>query len=239
MSRSKSLSELTISEAIVWRDQDAVQRCEEHIALCREWIRAFGKRDTHAARYARETLRTEIARVEASLAAKPSIEAERTALAKADAAWLAHLAEPLPTEVDGELLRQATRAVLDRARVTAYRAFVAAAQRSCVRVPQDPRPAWARASVEVADVVAKVPELEKSYWGGGYTNRALELAELTGRGYADTHAIGPALYAVAACEHDRTDAARALLDVMWFFLCRKAGIKGAELPDLSRWEKVA
>jgi hypothetical protein len=241
MSRSsKHLTELTISELLEWRDDDRVAKCERHIARCTEWIDMLGKRDTHATRFARATLKAEIARTQAILDARPSIELERAALQKAHDNWCAHIAEPLPTDTEGELRRIATRNVLDRAQVAAYRVFIAAAQNASVRTPQDPASAYAHACTESADLAAKAGDLTERFWGYGYTNAALDLAEVQGRAYRDTHGhLGLALYAIAAADRDCSDETRALFEMRWYFLCRKAGVAGAELPDLSRWERRA
>lgn len=235
----KALSELTISECIDWRDEHRVSECEQYIARLREWGSLLGKRSDHASTFARETFSAEIERVQAALNSRPSIESEREQLARAHAAWCAHIAEPLPTDPQGELLRIATRNVLDRARVAAYQTFIAAAQRSAVRahLPELGH-WWVRACSESADLASKTGNLEAKYFGQFLNNDAVELAAAQGRAF-DGEAIHAALFAVAATKHDSSDAAHALLDARWYIVARKVGLKDAPAPDFRRWEKVA
>lgn len=234
------LSIATDEELLAWKDDARRENYAHHIDRLRECLRKLGKRDSHGANFARATLTAELERVEAILERVPSIEVERQALADALEAQRKHAAEPMPTDVDGELIRLATKNVLARKYLHARNAFVCAAERAQLPCLTDLSAAWAKACTDLAEVVAKAPELEQKYWGIGYTNRGLDLAEQTGRGYTDANGdLGAALYAVAACDRDGSEAARALLDVCWFFLARKAGIKGAALPDLSKWERAA
>lgn len=236
----KSLHELTISECIEWCDQPRVAECEKHMARLGEWIDMLGTRTTHAAKFARTTLTAELERVQALLDSRPSIETERKALADAHAAWCAHIAEPAPLDTEGELRRLATRNVLDRARVAAYNTFLAAAQRATVRVPQDLAPAWAHACTESADLAATAHHLTDRYHGYGYACRAVDLAARQARAYTDSHGhLGLALYVVSAVERETNDATRALFALRWHHLARRAGIEGAKLPDLSKWERAA
>lgn len=207
----------TPEQALAWHDE-IIPEYDARVALLGEWQRKLKGRRGHAAEYARNHWKAELARLESvrkqKEAAVPAREQAREAYRAALDAVRAHAAKPLPDDTEGELRRIAETNVLNRRLTAAHRAFVSACQ--ATKLPALPSMHHEFvADEETRELASKWRRLR--HYEPGRVNDAVELAYTQGR--TSDISVLP-YYAVAEAELDIPQT-RALYAVRWEAIGRK------------------
>jgi hypothetical protein len=222
------INPLTWSSAKLVRDCTA--QLESLETLASKLPAPGSKHDNIRVQIAREWVEPQIERFRAGLAALPSIEAAieaargeyRAALAELNA----HAAAPLPTDVDSELRRLATRNILTRALEAKHAAFITATRRFGLPYLEGREAAFRYEAQHETDALADV-STQLAGREQGYRNRAFDLGEAQGKTMTDERAKY-----LAYAELDYADDPRCeqLFAIRWYFYAVRNGLPYDDVP---------